>query len=172
MGTLTELLHRQKNWPEAEISAREAVALCRANRDSGPRLFHALHWQEIILTAQRKWAEAEPVLREVTALCDKLSTDTAAGIEATTCAHLRRALGETLLRLGNHAEAAPLLLASHAVLKDARGRWDAGETKLALEQLVEIYEATDRPAEAAAWKQKLAEFQKAQSDKTRADSRP
>jgi len=42
----------------------------------------------------------------------------------------------------------------------------------ALQRLVQLYEATDRPAQAAAWKQKLAEFEKAEAEKKSATPSP
>ena len=165
LGTLTELFHRQKKWPEAEASVQEWVALCRAKHGTRKTLFHALRWQEIILIAQRKWTEAEPVLREVTDLCDRLSTGDQPSIEPTTCIHLRRGLGEALFRQGKMAEAEPLLLSSYEALQHATGPWDGREAEWSLQNLVEIYEATARPNQAAAWKQKLVEFQQAQGPK-------
>ncbi len=170
MGTLTELLHRRKKWREAEASVKDWVALCRANHELSNALFHSLHWQGIILIAQRKWAGAEPVLREAISLCDQIQLVPTAEIEATTCVHLRRSLGETLLRRGSCTEAELLLLASYAALKDATGRWDAVETKLSIEQLIELYETTARPTEAAGWKRRLGEFQKVGADKAKAAS--
>jgi hypothetical protein len=41
-----------------------------------------------------------------------------------------------------------------------------------LQRLVQLYEATDRSAQAAEWKQKLAEFEKAESQTSSAAPPP
>ena len=167
MGTLTELLQRQQKWPEAELSARAALALFRANQDSSPEMFYALHWLQIILSAQGKWAETEPLLRELIALCDQLSTTTSSHIETAKCMHLRRALGETMLRIGNYAAAEPLLITSYAALKGSTHHWDQVNVELCLKHLVELCQATARPAQADVWKKGLADFQKARAGQTK-----
>jgi hypothetical protein len=49
--------------------------------------------------------------------------------------------------------------------REAKIPADARRLRLteALQRLVQLYEATDRPAQAAEWKQKLADFEKAES---------
>ena len=44
--------------------------------------------------------------------------------------------------------------------------------KETLQRLVQLYGATGRPDQAAAWKQKLAEFEKAETEKQAAPLKP
>jgi eukaryotic-like serine/threonine-protein kinase len=160
MDLLTQSLHRQKRWSEAEASVQEWIALCRTSGNVGKPLFTALHWQGMILAAAGKWPEAEATLREAIPLGERLSAESKPTVEAATCLHLRRALGEALLRQQKFAAAEPILLASYEALRHSTSHWDVVNTELSLRHLAELCDAAVRPAEAAKWRRKLAEFQK------------
>jgi hypothetical protein len=77
----------------------------------------------------------------------------------------RSLLGGSLLGQKKYAEAEPLLRSGYEGMKVREDEMPAaGTIRLvqALERLVQLYEDTARPDEAAQWKQKLAEFDKAE----------
>ena len=66
-----------------------------------------------------------------------------------------------------YAEAEPLLVSGYEGMKQGEAKIVAAERryhKQTARHLVQLYEATDRPAQAAEWKQKLAEFEKAETE--------
>ena len=65
-----------------------------------------------------------------------------------------RGVGECLMLLGRHAEAEDRLLAAHRILVATRSA-ESGWTVAAINLLVALYEAWDKPAEAAAWQARL-----------------
>jgi hypothetical protein len=84
--------------------------------------------------------------------------------------------GGTLLGQKKYAEAEPLLLSGYEGIQQREAGIPPPVRTLcpseALQRLVQLYEATDRPAQAAEWKQKLAEFEKAETEKQPAGSKP
>ena len=64
------------------------------------------------------------------------------------------ALGAALLRLGQHVEAEPLLVAFQR-RREQRAGLDDPDCQRCVQKLVELCEATGRPADAAAWRSKL-----------------
>ncbi len=102
--------------------------------------------------AQRKYVEAEPVLRECLAKRTELASDDWKTYNAQSL------LGEALSGQQKYAEAEPLLTAGYEGMKQ-REATIPPEAKsrlpLALERLVRLYEAWDKPDEAAKWRQEL-----------------
>ncbi len=91
----------------------------------------------------------EGLLREFIALVgDELSKE---GWQPTGA---KIALGRCLVAQARYGEAEPLLLASHAVVEAKWGKCHA-LTQLAVQSVLDLYDAWDRPAQAAAWKAKL-----------------
>ena len=84
--------------------------------------------------------------------------------------------GGTLLGQKKYAEAEPLLLSGYEGIKQRQASIPAQVRTLrlseTLQRLVQLYEATDRPAQAAEWKQKQAGFEKAETEKQPAGSKP
>jgi len=107
-----------------------------------------------------KFAEAEPVLRKWVTMREKIMPTDWLTFNA------RSALGGSLLGQKKYAEAEPLLLAGYEGMKQRDDKIPADarplRLKQALQRLMQLYEATSRPDQAAEWKQKLAEFDKAQ----------
>jgi tetratricopeptide (TPR) repeat protein len=107
-----------------------------------------------------KFAEAEEVARECLAIREREIPD-----DWRTC-NARSMLGGSLLGQKKYAEAEPLLLSGYDGMKQREikipleGRPRLRET---LERLVQLYEATSRPDQAAEWKRKLADFEKTES---------
>ena len=77
-------------------------------------------------------------------------------------------LGGSLLGQKKFAEAEPLLLSGYEGMKQREARIpSAGKIRFqeTFQRLVQLYEATGRPDQAAEWKQKLAEFERAETKK-------
>src|SRR5439155_15976374 len=114
------------------------------------------------LRRQGKFAEAEPLYRECLAVREKKIPD------AWFTFYTRTLLGQTLVGEKKYAEAEPLLLSGYEGMKqreaNIRDRYKLfSET---LQQLVRLYEETNRPDQAAEWKKRLAELDQAQAEKT------
>jgi serine/threonine protein kinase len=147
---LARLLRERSGLAEAERLAREA--LTRSRRvlpDGDPTRGHALAVLGEVLTAAGRTGEAEPLLRECleerrrTLLADHWLIAAAEG-----------SLGECLAARKQYAEAEALLLRAAATLDTAPvGRADRRQVR---QQLVQLYEAWGKGAEAERWKQQAA----------------
>jgi eukaryotic-like serine/threonine-protein kinase len=118
--------------------------------------------QATTLLANGKCAEAEPLARECLAIREKQIPDDWRTFNA------RSLLGGSLLGQKKHAEAEPLLLAAYEGMKQREARIPMNgrpRLKETLQRLVQLYDATGRPDQAAEWKQRLADFEKAGTDR-------
>ena len=109
------------------------------------------------LLRQEKWADAEPVLRECLAYGQKHEPDHWATF------HIQSLLGGALLGQQKYTEAeSPLLKGYEGLKKRADTIPEPGKVRLteALERLVRLYDATDRPEKAAAYRRTLEEAKK------------
>jgi tetratricopeptide (TPR) repeat protein/tRNA A-37 threonylcarbamoyl transferase component Bud32 len=98
--------------------------------------------------------EAEPVLRECLAILRRQQPD------AWTTFHTQSQLGGSLLGQRKYAEAEPLLVAGFEGMKQREATVPANAKKNltdALERLVRLYDAWDKPERAKEWRQKLEE---------------
>jgi tetratricopeptide (TPR) repeat protein len=108
--------------------------------------------------AQQNYADAETLLWEGLRLAEKHDSD--AGYRF----YLMNLLGASLAAQKNYADAEPLLLQSCEGLQQRQASLPPylnapRRITESLERLVQLYDAWDNPAQAAEWKQKLAEFQ-------------
>jgi len=107
-----------------------------------------------------KFAEAEGPARECLAQREREIPDDWRTFNA------RSMLGGALLGQKRHAEAEPLLLSGYEGMTQREANIPLeGKVRLkeALQRLVRLCEATNRPDQAAEWKGNLAEFDKAQN---------
>jgi hypothetical protein len=114
------------------------------------------------LLSEGKFAEAEPSARECLTLQELLDPD-----GWRTC-HARSLFGGSLLGQKKYAEAEPLLVSGYeGMVKRVDKIPTVGilHPTEGLQRLVKLYEETGRPDQAAAWKQKLAEFEKLEAEK-------
>lgn len=160
---------------------KEAIALLKSEEErkdyeSRLRLYESgtsyrdhdlLADQSRVLIREGKFAEAERLARECLAMCVRQVP-----YEWQTF-YVQSLLGGSLLGQKKYAEAEPLLLSGYEGLEQRamKNRWGQPRRE-ALERLVALYEATDRPAQAAEWKQKLAEIEKAQTGSKPAEPAP
>ena len=104
---------------------------------------------------QGRFAQAEPLARECLAIREKKIPDEWRTFNA------RSMLGGSLLGQKKYTEAEPVLVSGYEGMKQRQDKIPAdGRVRLkeALQRLVQLYEATVRPDQAAEWQQKLAEF--------------
>jgi eukaryotic-like serine/threonine-protein kinase len=133
-------VYQQRNGDQSLEYARELVRL------------------GLYLTRQQKWAEVEAALRECLPILEKMEPD------AWTTFNTMSVLGGALLSQKKHAEAEPLLLKGYAGMKQRADKippHGKGNLSRALERLVQLYEATNKPDEAAKWKKERADVEKA-----------
>ncbi len=135
---------------EAGELARKLAADARSALPKGsPQLADALVRSGSTLLDLKAYADAELVLRECLAIREKTQPD------LWTTFTARSMLGGALLGEKKYAEAEPLLVAGYEGMK-RREATIAPEAKDrlidALERLVQFYEATARPDEAARWR--------------------
>ena len=107
------------------------------------------------LSERKQWTEAEPLLREALAVRENGQPD------AWSTFNTQSLLGGALLGQNKYADAEPLLLRGYEGMK-AREKAippQAG-TRLpeALDRLVELYAATNKPDEAARWRAERAKY--------------
>ncbi len=154
LSNLGSVLRRKGEYDEAEALYREALAIVRAALpEEHPVIAARLERLALVLIDQRQYAEAEALLRDSLAIRQK-----ALPSGGHTFAAAESRLGACLTLAGKYEEAEALLLRSHEVLKDCPE--DATPVqRMALEEnvrrVVQLYEASDRPAQAAQWRAKL-----------------
>jgi eukaryotic-like serine/threonine-protein kinase len=170
-----------KDHPETLSSVSDLAAVLKAKGDytgAEPLLRRAMETQErtlgkehpnrltsarnlvILLLLKHDDVKAEPLAREYLGLCEKLMPDQWKTFEA------RSLLGGSLLGQKRYADAEPLLLSGYEGMKQREEKIpfpSRTSLKEALQRLVQLYEAMGRTSQAGEWKQKLAEFEKAQA---------
>ena len=148
---LAEMLIAVGEPEEAEALARGTLSAFRA-MDGGDV---ATLWTTIVLgealVAGERLAEAEPLLHEAIAQVD--ASTMRVTYAATLGGQARSALGQCLLVQGRHEKAEPLLLEAHNMLPTTR-KLQIEETR---SRLVALYEAWNKPAEAARWRAHLSD---------------
>jgi hypothetical protein len=104
------------------------------------------------LINQEKWTEAETSLRECLAIREKTEPDDWRTFNS------KAQLGAALLGQKNYADAEPLLLAGYEGMRDREEKIPApGKPRLteALQRLVQLYTALEKPDDAAKWQKEL-----------------
>ena len=104
------------------------------------------------LLRQEKYAEAETVLREGLAIYQKLAPD------GWKTFNTRAMLGGSLLGQRKYAQAEPLLLDGYAGMKALQPKVQphfAVHLTEALQRLVQLYDALEKPEQAAEWRKQL-----------------
>jgi len=144
---------------DAESLLREQLAMYRLMFDADhPRVAGTLASLTHVMVEADKFTEAEPLARDCVAIRERKLPDHWSTFNAQSL------LGGCLLGQEKYEEAEPLLLSSYEGMRQRKDTIPAaGKTRLneALERLVQLYEAWGKPEQAAEWKQKLAEFEKA-----------
>jgi serine/threonine-protein kinase len=144
-GNLAELLAEKGDLAEAERGYQVSIATLRAALPPG-NIFVSGSLLAIgaVLVDQGRASEAEPLLREALALrIEKL------GLSDRRTARAQRTLGLCLMALGRRAEAERLLLESYRTLAAATNWYHRTLREHTLQDLVALYQASGKRAEAA-----------------------
>ena len=169
LAGLADVLYDQRKLAEAEALQREELAmrrrwLARASPPP-PALVNNLVDTFARLTrtvlAAEKFGEAELLAREWLALGEKELPDDWQTFNA------RAMLGASLLGQRKFTEAEPLLVAAYEGINQRREKIPPEykfRLRESLECLARLYAATGRPDQAAEWKKKLANYDKAEPD--------
>jgi serine/threonine protein kinase len=152
MTFLVEAYDAQQN-PEVLRLGQELLTLQRrALAAEDPALADTQAALGLSLLHAQQPAEAEPLLRSCLAVRQKQQAD------LWTTSHAQSLLGACLLGQKKYAEAEPLLLDGYHGLKQRRPQGHSFRPRYlaeAVERLVQLYEATRRPDEAAKWRKEL-----------------
>jgi serine/threonine protein kinase/Tfp pilus assembly protein PilF len=150
---LAAVLQDEGKLAEAETLQRETLAMRKKLLgNEHPDVAVSLADLTRTLLLEEKFIEGETLARECLALGEKRLPEGWETFDA------RSLLGATLLRQKKYAEAEPLLLSGYSGMKDREERIPVPQRrrlKEALQHLVELYEATGKPEEAAKWKREL-----------------
>jgi eukaryotic-like serine/threonine-protein kinase len=152
LAGLVEALARAKKFERAIAATRELEVRARTLPADHPTRAGYLAQIGALLFQAGRPAEAEPVLRDCLDLREKNRPDD------WSTFYTRSLLGGTLLAQQKATEAEPLLLQGYEGLEQRAAKIPAVyQPRLAeaLERLVQLYEATGRPAEAAKWRKEL-----------------
>jgi serine/threonine protein kinase/predicted Rdx family selenoprotein len=159
VGNLIAALEHSDRYDEAEPWRRKWLAVVQARAGTEhPAYASELAALGLNLLTQKKWSEAQPVLAECLALREKLASNAKPVVPAWQVANVKSMLGEALAGQKRYSEAEPLLLAGRAGLKEHEAEMPP-EAKVrvreALLRLIGLYEAWDKPQEAAQWRTEL-----------------
>jgi tetratricopeptide (TPR) repeat protein len=144
---------RAGQFAKAEPIYRESLEQARRQFGSAdPRTASAMTALGLNLLNQAKWSEAETSLRECLNVRQAKQPDDWLRFNTMSM------LGDALLGQGRHVEAEPPVVQSYEGLKAREAKIPAaGKPRLAeaAERVVRLFEAWNKPDQAAAWKQKL-----------------
>jgi eukaryotic-like serine/threonine-protein kinase len=120
-----------------------------------PQLAGQLAEIGLVLLEMKEYAAAEPLLRECLAIREKKESN------VWTTFNTQSMLGGSLLSQKNYEDAEPLLLKGYEGMKDReKDIPPQGATRIseALDRLIELYTATDKPEEANKWRAERAKY--------------
>lgn len=169
LNSLTGTLEQLGRLKEAEDVGSEGLAMGKRRLGAEhPAVFWSVYNLSSVLCKEGKAAEAAKLSRELLAALEEKRPD------ARETFITRTVLAECLLKQTNYAESERLLLAGYEGLKrveHAIASYEKFVLRRPLQNLVELYEATNRPEQAAEWKKRLAEFEKAEATPKTAGSK-
>ena len=150
LSSLAGLLNFQGQYAEAESIMREVVDGMREVYGAGnPQTLMMMNNLGLLLIQLDKLDEAEELLRMTVELADKAAPPGHWFRDAA-----RLSYGECLLAQGRFEQAEPVLLGCHQRLSESMGSQHF-RTRGAVDKLVKLYEAWDKPDQAAEWRAKL-----------------
>jgi eukaryotic-like serine/threonine-protein kinase len=126
----------------------------KAGADSAPYAIELMFLGKN-LSQQQKWSEAESLVRTALAIREKGQPD------AWATFNTRSMLGGVVLGQKKYAEAEPLLLKGYEGMKQREKTIpSAGAARIpeALDRLIELYTATNKPQEAKKWRAERAKY--------------
>ena len=156
MNSLTSAYDEVKQFDKAEVLHRERLPLLKQKLGGdSPAYAGALAALGLNLLHQEKWTEAEPLLRECVAIREKQQPD------AWTTFNTKSLLGGALLGQKKYADAEPLIVSGYEGMKQREKTIPPeGTTRIpeALDRLIELYTATNKPDEVKKWQAEGAKY--------------
>jgi serine/threonine protein kinase/tetratricopeptide (TPR) repeat protein len=149
---LTAYLRTGKTGEGTALATEQVQAARRQFPADDPQLAAALADTGKALLDAKAYAAAELLLRESLSLGEQKVPD------AWQTHHARSLLGGTLLGQQKYADAEPLLLQGYTGLKERAVKIppeEQGSLTTAVERLAQLYDAWDKPGEAAKWRKEL-----------------
>jgi tetratricopeptide (TPR) repeat protein len=127
-------------------------------RDS-PDLAGLLAQTSVKLLQRKQWAQAESLLRECLAFREKTQPD------VWTTFNTQSLLGAALLGQKMYADSEAQLLKGYAGMKEREKTIPKGSTRIpeALDRLIELYTATNKPDEVKKWQAERAKYPQAKN---------
>jgi len=152
-GSLADAYESLGRFSQAEGLIRDVLARRRKTVEPGSSLLAGdLAQLGRNLLNQGRWSETEPLLREALAIRAKATPDDWQRYDAMSL------LGESLLGQGRYAEVEPEVVAGYEQMKSRAARIPVPKRSRLLEaavRVVHLYEAWNKPEQAATWKAKL-----------------
>lgn len=158
---LGSLLDEKGQWAEAELLLRRSLDILRAKYNPDHVIIgHATSHLGRLLLKTERFKEAEPLLRE--ALDNRIAQPAQVGMWYLP--HRRLLYGQCLAGLGRHGDAERELRKAHELLEALRDKTKdqprkeairADFAQTAVRSLVDLYEASSKPDQAAVWRKKL-----------------
>ena len=148
-------LYEQGKLPEAETCFRQSLAIRRKRH--APDVDVALSSLATTLCRQQKFSEAEPLFRECLAMRETNCPN------AWYTHYTRLRLGAALMGKRQYDEAEPLIISGYEGMREREAgvRDRIKVLTESVQDLIQLFEATSRPEQAAEWKTKLATVQAA-----------
>jgi serine/threonine protein kinase/tetratricopeptide (TPR) repeat protein len=166
VGNLINCLEQLKQFEQAESWRSKWLDVAK-NREGADSVAYADELTSLgsNLLQQKRWSDAETVLRQ------SLTLQKNKGPDSWRISHTQSMLGEALLAQNRFGDAEQLLRDGYEGMKrnEAKAPRDARHIQLqaALQQLVQLYRAWDKPDKAAEWGKKLRDHeQDAKTTKT------
>jgi len=148
-------LYEQGKLPEAETCFRQSLAIRRKRH--APDVDVALSSLATTLCRQQKFSEAEPLFRECLAMRETNCPN------AWYTHYTRLRFGAALMGKRQYDEAEPLIISGYEGMREREAgvRDRIKVLTESVQDLIQLFEATSRPEQAAEWKTKLATVQAA-----------
>ena len=144
-----------ENAKLADLLQEQLAEARKSLPKDSPELAGLLAQIGLSLLQQKKWTEAEPLLRECLAIREKTQPD------VWSTFNTKSLLGGALLGQKKYAEAEPLLLKGYEGMKQREKTIPPqASTRLpeALDRLIELYTATNKPDEVKKWQAERAKY--------------
>jgi WD40 repeat protein len=147
-------LRRLDNRVEAEVVERQIVELARTHQTpESATISSALQVVVTDLIKSERFSDAEPLARACLELRERVWPKNSSDLWVIS--NSRGSIGEALAGQKRYAEAEPFLLRAHDELKDTKGAAADRAAEIG-RVLARLYEATQQPAKAAEWRERVA----------------
>ena len=160
--SLASAYEESEQFDKAEVLYRERLALVRQKSGSDSQAYaDALAPLAQNLLSQKNWTDAEPLLRECLAILEKTQPD------VWSTFNTQSLLGGALLGQKKYDDAEPLLLKGYEGIKarkKSNSRQNSTRLREAVDRLIELYSATQKPDKVTTWQDERAKYRSSKSE--------